>query len=373
MQIKYLQTSDLDLLEAAINELSSADGVTGIMMLASDHENLQNGRLNDLLQGAEVPIFGGIFPGLIFERRVRREGIVLVSCSQRISVGVLKDIQEKGESLESEMAGLYANFSGWAKSIFLFPDGLSGQIGQFMETLFMTLGLEYNYVGGGCGSLSMSQKPSVICNQGVLQDAVVIAATELDSGVGVGHGWTAMGALMKVTAASGNIIQELDYQPAFDVYSKALEETEGVVANPEDFFEVSKGYPFGIQKLDAEDVVRDPIAVNQGKHILCVGEVEKGDYVRILKGDPRSLLDAAGQAARYAVESKSSLPRNFAFFVDCISRVLYLDQEFQQEVDVVTEATGDLPLFGVLSLGEIANNRKEYLEFYNKTSVVACF
>jgi hypothetical protein len=32
-----------------------------------------------------------------------------------------------------------------------------------------------------------------------------------------------------------------------------------------------------------------------------------------------------------------------------------------------------LPFFGILSLGEIANNKTDYLEFYNKTSVVACF
>jgi len=56
-------------------------------------------------------------------------------------------------------------------------------------------------------------------------------------------------------------------------------------------------------------------------------------------------------------------------FIDCISRVLFLGDNFQEEINAILQYNQNL--VGALSLGEIANTSKEYLEFYNKTSVVA--
>ena len=57
------------------------------------------------------------------------------------------------------------------------------------------------------------------------------------------------------------------------------------------------------------------------------------------------------------------------FFIDCISRVLFLKDRFPEEIHAVRHK--GLPLFGACTIGEIANSGKDYLEFYNKTAVVA--
>lgn len=49
--------------------------------------------------------------------------------------------------------------------------------------------------------------------------------------------------------------------------------------------------------------------------------------------------------------------------------MLFLEDEFQKELNGVYNDSS--LMVGVLSLGEIANNKKYYLEFYNKTAVVA--
>jgi hypothetical protein len=46
-----------------------------------------------------------------------------------------------------------------------------------------------------------------------------------------------------------------------------------------------------------------------------------------------------------------------------------LEDRFGEEIEAVyREST---PLVGALTIGEIANSGRDYLEFYNKTSVVA--
>ncbi|NOR26155.1 MAG: hypothetical protein GQ542_17565 [Desulforhopalus sp.] len=54
--------------------------------------------------------------------------------------------------------------------------------------------------------------------------------------------------------------------------------------------------------------------------------------------------------------------------MDCISRVLFLGDKLQEEIEAVQDASA--PLIGAFTIGEIANSGKDFLEFYNKTCIV---
>ncbi|TVQ69232.1 MAG: histidine kinase, partial [Oceanospirillales bacterium] len=104
--------------------------------------------------------------------------------------------------------------------------------------------------------------------------------------------------------------------------------------------------------------------------MVCVGEVPEGSFVRILNGTPESLINAASEAserAQQAFNSVSSTAPSLGCFIDCISRVLFMQEGILEEFKQVS---GDYPLFGALTLGEIANSGQDYLEFYNKTAVL---
>ena len=125
--------------------------------------------------------------------------------------------------------------------------------------------------------------------------------------------------------------------------------------------------------MSDEMVVRDPIALD-GDKMICVGEVPQGSFVNILQGNKDSLVEGAKHALKLAGDSfeknhsKENVENLSTFFIDCISRVLFLEDDFSEELDTVYN---DNTLIGALTLGEIANTGTAYLEFYNKTSVVA--
>ena len=153
-------------------------------------------------------------------------------------------------------------------------------------------------------------------------------------------------------------------------YKDIIKEHSGKLITHNNFFEIAKAYPFGINKLGAEKVVRDPVATENG-HLICVGELPEGSFIDILHGDNESLVNAAHEVKEDGTKDIAIQNRNFDLFFSCISRALFLEDSFKDELNAVY--TPNVPLLGALSIGEIANNKKDYLEFYNKTSVLACF
>jgi len=133
------------------------------------------------------------------------------------------------------------------------------------------------------------------------------------------------------------------------------------------FTEIARAYPFGIAKLADELVIRDPIAL-KGSRIVCVGEVRRGSYVHVMHGKPDYVSAAAGRARQRAMDNLKGRTPRLMLFMDCISRVLFLGELFAREITHVS--MNDVPLAGALTLGEIANSGYDYLELYNKTSVV---
>jgi hypothetical protein len=240
-----------------------------------------------------------------------------------------------------------------------------------METLYLELGSEPVYAGGGCGSLSLTQQPCVITPEGVGQDVAALVAIEAQAGVGVRHGWQPLdeALLLEATATEGNVIHSLNWRPAFEVYREVLAH-HGAVVTAEDFFTVAKAYPLALVRPRGELIVRDPIRV-EGQSLVCVGAVPPQATLTILHGDADSLLTAAQHldvAARGNISQHGAAAQGRLIF-DCISRVLFLDARFAEEAARLVPDT--LPTAGALTLGEVACTGDEALSFYNKTAVAA--
>ena len=108
--------------------------------------------------------------------------------------------------------------------------------------------------------------------------------------------------------------------------------------------------------------------------MLCVGDVPQNASLTILHGDPTSLIEAAGLAAHEAASSVDGEVHH-CLIADCISRVLFMGEGFRKELDAISTGLGELAKarapIGVLTLGEISSRGDGYLEFFNKTCVVA--
>ncbi|MBN1764521.1 MAG: FIST C-terminal domain-containing protein [Sedimentisphaerales bacterium] len=367
MIIKADKTGTVEQFNELIDTMSHNDDVRSILVLACDENGFTPDNVNQKLKSLSKPIFGGIFPEIIYGKDKLSKGCIVAGLFEDAQVQTISRLSDMEIDYESQIDESLS--TGDTKTMLVFVDGFAKRIGAVIDSLFNVFGLEFNYIGGGAGSLSLKQKPCLFTNEGLIQDSMILIMLNMESGVGVCHGWNEVAGPYKVTESDQNIIQTLDWKPAFQVYREVVEQHSQMTFTDDNFFDIAKSYPFGINKLGTEKIVRDPLMAGENDSLVCVGEVPQESYVHILTGDVDSLVNAAHTALTLSENTfNTECEKKTILFIDCISRVLFLGDEFIRELEAVSH--NDIPLIGALTIGEIANSQKDYLEFYNKTSVV---
>ncbi len=325
--------------------------------------------INELIREAtekDIKIAGGIFPMIIHNERHLQSGIILKKFPADSKLSLVKNISHANTIFELPELDESIN------SCMILVDGLTNNLSTFLDSLYEKYWNKINYVGAGCGSMSLEQSPCVFTNEGLFQNAAIVLLIENEIALGVNHGYDKICGPFIANKVEGNKVIELNWRPAFEVYQEEIEKQSDQRINHENFFEISKDYPFGIHKEGNEDIVRDPLLVDEKGGITCIGEVSANVSLNLLRGNKKTLVESAGRAAKLAMKDITPLD---IFVVDCITRALYLENEFKKELEAVKKVldskSSSVMVEGVLSLGEISTGKGGFLELYNKTIVVS--
>jgi hypothetical protein len=347
------------------------DDLVGVLVGERDAPDLE--ALVAALRTTPWSFFGGLFPALL-DGGERRDAGVLAFTLPRLTEPLVVQGLGAGRFALPDCLPAVQGHTGSKPTALVLVDGLAPNISRFLEGVYNQLGSRVSYWGGGAGSLSLEPRPCVFTREGVHQGAAIIALSSLPARLGVRHGWRELKGPFVATRSSRNVIAELNWKNAFELYRSAVEADARTVLTRETFFTVASGYPFGIRKEGQEAVVRDPVAVGEGGSLVCVGDVPENAVLSIHKGEAATLIAAAGQAAREARPPGPVKVRQ-CLLADCVSRALFLGDRFGEELAAIAAglgetATGTRPI-GMLTLGEISSHGQGYLEFFNKTCVVA--
>jgi len=320
---------------------------------------------------SRINFCGGIFPGVIHGDKHYDEGAVVVVLPGMAKPFLIRGLDSHKFVLPDFGRKIKRPPRGKSTAIILV-DAWTSCISLFLSEVYNQLGDSFRYFGGGAGSLKFKSKPCIFTTDGQFRNAALVIFTTLESTLGVRHGWERIAGPIVATNTHNHIIGELNWARALDVYLASVESHCGKKIPARNFTQVNMKYPFGILKEGCEDVVRDPIAVNKKGELICVGEVPENTALYILHGDKESLLQAAGQAARDSLNRKRK-NITYCLVADCVSRSIFLGDEFQEELEIVRNITHPSIPHGILSIGEIASHGDAYLEFFNKTIVVGAF
>jgi len=315
----------------------------------------------------DIDVFGASTAGEILNDGVHEESIVAMLLDigrEFYSLGMFE-----GKDKSSLQVG--QNIGGWAKTFYDNPafmvvsGGLQANGEHIVNGIVSAIGRQVPLFGGLAGDDLKFQETSVFSASQVTSNGVT--ALVFDGNViglqGVAFsGWKAIGTSKTVTRADGNIVYEIDHEPAQDVYIKYLNLSKDTTA-PASF---AGEYPLAVSRDDGSSVLRAIMVINEDKSIVYAGSVPEGAKVRFGMAPGIEIVD---QAIEQMSEFKGQTSRSDAIVLfSCKARQLALGPLVEDEVAGVRKLW-DVPMVGFFTYGEIGPVLGGGCDFHNDTLV----
>ncbi len=169
---------------------------------------------------------------------------------------------------------------------------------------------------------------------------------------GSAGGWSVFGPRRQITRSEGNVLYELDREPALDLYEHYLGEDAKALPSSALLFPLNVFDPAHPE----HSVVRTILSVDRDRRTMTfAGDVPQGWTAQLMRGNVDRLINGAAEAARQIVTAKGELPaQTLVLMVSCIGRRLLMGQRTIDEVEAAgTELGEDAVRLGFYSYGEI--------------------
>lgn len=171
-------------------------------------------------------------------------------------------------------------------------------------------------------------------------------------------GWKPLGRKFRVTKSEGSLLQELDGQPAYDVYNKYL-----LINNDENFFYNTLEFPL-FYEHNGTTILRLPMASNADRSLSMSSDIEVGSTVRISYGDPKTIVESIAADSQRIREFQPDLLHIFS----CAARrTFWTSNEPTYELEPFKDIA---PSVGFFSHGEFLR-ANSCLNQHNVTLVIA--
>jgi hypothetical protein len=164
--------------------------------------------------------------------------------------------------------------------------------------------------------------------------AVGLYGEALDFAHGSFGGWEPFGPARKVTRCDGNVLYELDGEPALGVYKRYLgDHAKGLPAS-------GLLFPFAMlgEDHDAIGLIRTILGVDEASGSLTLaGAIDDGGYLKLMHASTDRLVNGAEAAAKAAEKMHAADGDSLAILVSCVGRKLVMGDRVDEEVEAVAE------------------------------------
>jgi hypothetical protein len=314
------------------------------------------------ISGAEVLESGAALAAVRFDRTQLRyawaplsdpsqSGAAGASLAQQLSADDLSAVFVLSDGICSNGTALVQGLVGGLRPGVTVTGGLAGDGPRFGSTWVLHDG---------------APRAGVACAVGLYGDHIQV-------GHGCSGGWSDFGPERRVTRSEGNVLYELDGQPALDLYRTYLGDRAAGLPGTALLFPLAIRRP---EEPDAEPLVRTILGIDEDRRSMTfAGDIPQGSIARLMRASTDKLVDSAGQAGRAASVHLPDDPQALVLAVSCVGRRLVLGERTEEEVEMVRESMpGRATQLGFYSYGEISPALPNGMaDLHNQTMTVTVF
>lgn len=241
------------------------------------------------------------------------------------------------------------------RAVILLSQGVAVNGSDLIAGVVSALGKEVPLTGGLAGDNGAFSRTWALLDDEV-SDKLMLAIGLYGDALRFAHGsfggWQSFGPVRCATRAEGNVLYELDGEPALNIYKRYL----GDYAK--DLPASGLLFPFAILSDDHQEtgLIRTLLGVDEATGSLTLaGDVPQDGYLRLMHASTEALVDGAEAAAEAARDMYHSEAEGLALLVSCIGRKLVMGDRVDEEVEAVGAVFGrSCVLAGFYSNGEIS-------------------
>ena len=215
----------------------------------------------------------------------------------------------------------YCDANAWVSAVEMHATILGMSVREFCEEMG-ALREDIQVFGGGAYNPKMDDAETYVFSKGNGFSArgivfLLLGGSDFHAYSTYIAGWKPLTRQFKVTKATGAILNELDGEPAFNIYQRFLNigKNDSLIANTLEFplFMDYKGL----------DVLRCPLGLNEDGSLMMATEVPEGSNVRISFGDPRTILSSIRHDGQTVVDFQPDVIQVFS----CAARKAFWGDE----------------------------------------------
>lgn len=278
----------------------------------------------------------------------------------------MEDSHAAGRRIGEQLAG------DDLRAVMVFAPGVSINGSALVDGIAAAIGSEVPITGGLAGDGGAFQRTYTLGPRGVTDDGIVaigLYGDRLRFHHGSFGGWEPFGPARQVTRCTGNVLHELDGEPALDVYRRYLGEYA------RDLPASGLLFPFAMLGEDhgASGLIRTILGIDvENGSLTLAGEIEAGGYLKLMHASTDKLVGGAESAAQaVAADSANDC---LAVLVSCVGRKLVMGNRVDEEIEAVANVLGSqITLTGFYSYGEISPFIPGVgCKLHNQTMTITC-
>ena len=346
------EAASQEILEQCCTQLSGQCPQAGLLFAAPDFEH---GLILQAIarQFPGIALIGGTSDGEISsELGFQQDSVTLiVFCSDQVEfcAAVGRDLSQNPRAIAQQTAArAQASMTAQPGLCLTVPESLTASGVEILSGLKQGLGQDVVVVGGTTTDNWVFKSTYQFFGEEVLQDALpVLLLSGLHLGHGVATGWSPVGKKSTVTKVSGNVLYEIDGEPALSFYRDYLGDIQPSTEYRLAVFEPASGQWYMRTSNGSYDATTGSITF--------FADIPAHSEVQIVSSDRDKVIDSARASAAAAAQHYPGTKPAAALFFSCTGRLQLLGTRTPEEyASVQTVLAPELPCSGFYTYGEIA-------------------